>query len=68
MAELYPELIEYLIIAGTVVSMTDSISQGSLRRIGFSSSFELLLPTLITGLKELFSMAFTRNFSYHYFM
>jgi len=54
--------VEYLFIIGTVVAITDSISQGSLRRLGFSSSIEMLLPTSVTGLKALFVVEFYKKF------
>lgn len=57
MAEFYPELVNCLVISGSVIAMTDSISQASLNRLGFSSSAELLLPTSVRGLKALFSVA-----------
>lgn len=57
MAEMYPELVSCLVISGSVIAMTDSISQTSLNRLGFSSSAELLLPTTVKGLKALFSVA-----------
>lgn len=56
-AEFYPELVNCLVISGSVIAMTDSISQAQLNRLGFSSSAELLLPTSVRGLKALFSVA-----------
>ncbi|GLJ20383.1 hypothetical protein SUGI_0370310 [Cryptomeria japonica] len=57
MAEMYPEAVNCLVVSGSVIAMTDTISQTSLNRLGFSSSAELLLPTTVKGLKALFSVA-----------
>jgi len=62
MAELYPELVEYLVITRTVVAMNNSISQALIRTLGLSSSAELLLSTSVTRLKALFSMEFYKKF------
>ncbi|XP_068638846.1 uncharacterized protein [Aristolochia californica] len=57
MAELYPELITCLVISGSVLAMTDSISGTTLERLGFASSSDLLLPNSVKGLKALLSVA-----------
>ncbi|KAI4356934.1 hypothetical protein L6164_000915 [Bauhinia variegata] len=57
MAELYPELVQAMVISGSVLAMTDSISVTALNELGFSSSSELLLPTSVKGLKALLSVA-----------
>ncbi|KAE9596602.1 hypothetical protein Lal_00007708 [Lupinus albus] len=57
MAELYPELVEAIVISGSILAMTDSISETALKELGFSSSSELLLPTSVKGLKALLSVA-----------
>ncbi|GLJ20384.1 hypothetical protein SUGI_0370330 [Cryptomeria japonica] len=61
MAEMYPELVTCLVVSGSVIAMTDSISQTSLNRLGFSSFAELLLPTTVKGLKALFSVGFYKK-------
>ncbi|MED6159898.1 hypothetical protein PIB30_046550 [Stylosanthes scabra] len=57
MAEMYPEMIKALVISGSILAMTDSISVTTLQELGFSSSSELLLPTSVKGLKALLSVA-----------
>ncbi|MED6159897.1 hypothetical protein PIB30_046549 [Stylosanthes scabra] len=57
MAEMYPEMIKALVISESILAMTDSISVTTLQEFGFSSSFELLLPTSDKGLKALLSVA-----------
>ncbi|CAH1434961.1 unnamed protein product [Lactuca virosa] len=57
MAELYPEMIRAMVISGSILSMTDSISELTLKELGFSSSSELLLPDSVKGLKALLSVA-----------
>ncbi|XP_010263643.1 PREDICTED: epoxide hydrolase 4 [Nelumbo nucifera] len=56
-AELHPHLVQSLVVSGSVLAMTDSISDSTLERLGFSSSSELLLPTSVKGLKALLSVA-----------
>ncbi|XVF17903.1 hypothetical protein REPUB_Repub10bG0164800 [Reevesia pubescens] len=57
MAELYPDLVQAMVISGSILAMTDSISAESLNRLGFSSSSDLLLPNSVKGLKALLSVA-----------
>ncbi|XP_050228089.1 uncharacterized protein LOC126677485 [Mercurialis annua] len=57
MAEMYPELVEAMVVSGSILAMTDSISDSTLSRLGFKSSAELLLPTCVKGLKALLSVA-----------
>jgi pimeloyl-ACP methyl ester carboxylesterase len=57
MAEMYPELVQAIVISGSILAMTDSISVSSLQELGFSSSSELLLPNSVKGLKALLSVA-----------
>ncbi|KAI3451693.1 hypothetical protein Pfo_008358 [Paulownia fortunei] len=57
MAELYPELVEALVISGSILAMTDSISTATLEGLGFSSSSELLLPSSVKGCKALLKVA-----------
>ncbi|CAI9110775.1 OLC1v1010854C1 [Oldenlandia corymbosa var. corymbosa] len=57
MAEMYPELVQGLVISGSILAMTDSISTTTLNSLGFSSSSELLLPDSVKGLKALLKVA-----------
>jgi pimeloyl-ACP methyl ester carboxylesterase len=57
MAELYPDLVQAIVVSGSILAMTDSISETTLKSLGFSSSSELLLPTAVKGLKALLSVA-----------
>lgn len=57
MAETWPEMVRGMVISGSILAMTDSISESTLKELGFSSSSELLLPTSVKGLKALLSVA-----------
>ncbi|KAL5557297.1 hypothetical protein UlMin_039533 [Ulmus minor] len=57
LAELYPELVGEMVISGSILAMTCSVSDETLQRLGFSSSSELLLPGSVKGLKALLSVA-----------
>lgn len=57
LAELYPELVEAMVISGSILAMTCSVSDSTMQRLGFTSSSELLLPTSVKGLKALLSVA-----------
>lgn len=57
LAELYPDLVRALVISGSILAMTDSISTTTLNSLGFNSSSDLLLPTSVTGLKALLKVA-----------
>ncbi|XP_020099412.1 epoxide hydrolase 3-like [Ananas comosus] len=57
MAEAKPDLVRNLVVSGSVIAMTDSITDESLERLGFASSAELLLPESVKGLKALLSVA-----------
>ncbi|KAI3903257.1 hypothetical protein MKW98_031911 [Papaver atlanticum] len=61
MAERYPDLIQAMVISGSVLAMTNSIGDDCLNRLGFSSSSELLLPNSVKGLKALLSVAVHRK-------
>lgn len=61
MAELYPELVQAIVVSGSIWAMTDSISDNTMQELGFSSSSELLLPTSVKGLKTLLSIATYKN-------
>ncbi|KAF9676021.1 hypothetical protein SADUNF_Sadunf09G0095100 [Salix dunnii] len=53
MAEMYPDLVESMVVSCTAMVMTESISRASLKRIGFSSWPEYLMPDTVMGVKEL---------------
>ncbi|KAL6542300.1 hypothetical protein OROMI_023902 [Orobanche minor] len=57
MAEMYPELVAAVVISGSILAMTDSISSDTLGELGFSSSSELLLPASVAGCKALLKVA-----------
>ncbi|KAG8478248.1 hypothetical protein CXB51_028161 [Gossypium anomalum] len=57
MAQMYPHMVEAMVVSGSILAMTDSISVETLNRLGFSSSAELLLPNSVKGLKALLSVA-----------
>ncbi|CAO2179034.1 unnamed protein product [Urochloa humidicola] len=61
MAEAHPDLVRWLVVSGSVLAMTDSISEAALERIGVASSTELLLPDSVRGLKALLSIATYRK-------
>jgi pimeloyl-ACP methyl ester carboxylesterase len=61
MAEMNPDLVRSLVISGSVIAMTDSISDATLERLGMKSSSELLLPETVKGLKALQSLAMYRK-------
>lgn len=61
MAEMWPEMVKGLVISGSILAMTDSITESTLKELGVSSSSELLLPTSVKGLKSLLSVATYKN-------
>ncbi|KAG6420495.1 hypothetical protein SASPL_117026 [Salvia splendens] len=61
MAELHPEMVDAMVISGSTLAMTDSISNATLDDLGFSSSSELLLPTSVKGCKALLKVAAYKN-------
>uniref|UniRef100_A0A9I9DBY6 AB hydrolase-1 domain-containing protein n=1 Tax=Cucumis melo TaxID=3656 RepID=A0A9I9DBY6_CUCME len=61
LVELQPELVDAMVVSGSILAMTDSISDDTLQRLGFKSSSDLLLPTSVKGLKALLSVAAHRK-------
>ncbi|XP_010548328.2 PREDICTED: LOW QUALITY PROTEIN: epoxide hydrolase 4 [Tarenaya hassleriana] len=59
-AEMYPDMVRAMVVSGSILAMTDTISESNLNRLGFSSSTDLLLPTSVKGLRALFTMAVHR--------
>jgi hypothetical protein len=50
-----------LVVFGSVITMTDSISETALERIGVKSSSELLLLRSVKGFKALLSIAMQKK-------
>ncbi|XP_074295212.1 uncharacterized protein LOC141623071 [Silene latifolia] len=61
LAEMRPDLVEALVVSGSILAMTESVSEAELSRMGFKSSAELLLPTSVDGLKTLLKVATHRK-------
>nr|XP_043638778.1 uncharacterized protein LOC122609892 [Erigeron canadensis] len=58
MAKLYPQLVKSMVLSGTVIELTESISHDSYKRNGVSSWSDLVLPTTLEELKRMFSAGF----------
>ncbi|XP_059591815.1 uncharacterized protein LOC100853904 isoform X2 [Vitis vinifera] len=54
MAELYPDLVESMVVSGSVEALTESLSNRRLKRLGFRRWSECLMPTTVEGVKEMF--------------
>ncbi|XP_074296769.1 uncharacterized protein LOC141627354 [Silene latifolia] len=61
LAEMRPDLVEALVVSGSILAMTESVSEAELSRMGFKSSAELQLPTSVDGLKTLLKVATHRK-------
>ncbi|KAK4576243.1 hypothetical protein RGQ29_026978 [Quercus rubra] len=57
MAEMYPDLVESMVLTCSVMALTKSISDAALERIGFKSWSDYLLPDSVHGVKILFDIA-----------
>lgn len=57
LAELYPDMVRALVVSGSILAMTCSVSDETMERLGCGSSSELLLPSSVKGLKTLLSIA-----------
>nr|XP_023887291.1 epoxide hydrolase 4-like [Quercus suber] len=57
MAEMYPDLVESMVLTCSVMALTKSISDAALERIGFKSWSDYLLPDSVQGVKILFDIA-----------
>ncbi|CAI9286753.1 unnamed protein product [Lactuca saligna] len=57
-AQLYPNLVNSVVMSATVTELTKSISLDSYKRLGLSSWSDLLMPTTVEGLKRMFSVGF----------
>ncbi|XP_006365111.1 uncharacterized protein [Solanum tuberosum] len=56
LAQLYPHMVESMVMSSTVIEMTESISNASLNNIGFTNWPDFLLPKTIADLKVLLSI------------
>ncbi|XP_031254254.1 uncharacterized protein LOC116112232 [Pistacia vera] len=57
MAEMYPDLVESMVVTCSVMALTESVSNAALQRIGFSSWPDYLLPKTADGTKTLLDIA-----------
>ncbi|MCD7456758.1 Alpha beta hydrolase [Datura stramonium] len=56
LAQLYPHVVESMVMSSTVIEMTESISNASLKNIGFTNWPDYLLPKTVSGLRLLLSI------------
>ncbi|PON86022.1 Alpha/beta hydrolase fold [Trema orientale] len=56
MAQLFPDLVESMVVSCSVMALTASVSSDSLRRIGFKSWSDCLLPETVEGVKAMFDV------------
>ncbi|KAF5751096.1 epoxide hydrolase 4-like [Tripterygium wilfordii] len=54
MAELYPDLVEFMVVTCSVMGLTESITRAALERLGFGSWADLLIPDSVNGVKVCF--------------
>ncbi|KAK6282708.1 hypothetical protein POUND7_016533 [Theobroma cacao] len=57
MAEMYPDLVESMVVTCSVMALTESISNAGLERIGFPSWADYLLPVSVKGVETLLQVA-----------
>ncbi|XP_038902558.1 epoxide hydrolase 4-like [Benincasa hispida] len=57
MAEMYPELVEAMVVTAAPTVLMESISRESLEKIGFKSWSEYLIPESAEGVKSLLEIA-----------
>ncbi|KAM3696488.1 hypothetical protein ACJW31_06G042400 [Castanea mollissima] len=57
MAEMYPDLVDSVVLSCSAMALTKSISDTALERIGFKSWSDYLLPDSVQGLKIFFDIA-----------
>ncbi|KAG5247776.1 epoxide hydrolase [Salix suchowensis] len=58
MAEIYPNLVDSMVITCSVMALTESITRDGLQRIGFPSWAQYLIPETVEGVKTLLDVAF----------
>ena len=51
MAEMYPDLVESMVLSCSIMALTKSISDAALERMGFKSWSDYLIPDLVQGVK-----------------
>ncbi|XP_021738624.1 uncharacterized protein LOC110705099 [Chenopodium quinoa] len=73
MAEHYPDLVDSMVVTGSVMALSESISSKALKRIGFSSWPECLMPNSVEGVKAFldvtsYSLPWMPNFFYKHFL
>lgn len=52
LARIYPDLVESMVVSGTVIELTESITAASLAELGADSWSELLMPISVDGVKK----------------
>ncbi|KAL6193317.1 hypothetical protein ACLB2K_034401 [Fragaria x ananassa] len=57
MAELYPDMVEAVVVTCSVMALTKSVSDAGLGRIGFSRWSDYLLPDSVKGVRDIFEIA-----------
>ncbi|KAM1002587.1 hypothetical protein ACFX13_003051 [Malus domestica] len=57
MAELYPNLVESMVVTCSVMALTRSITNASLERLGFKCWSDYLLPDSVKGVRNIFEIA-----------
>ncbi|KAJ0010485.1 hypothetical protein Pint_34670 [Pistacia integerrima] len=67
MAEMYPDLVESMVVTCAVMALTESLNNAALRRVGFSSLPENLLPKTAEGVKTLLDKCSYRFLRFHNF-
>ncbi|KAL4387355.1 hypothetical protein GQ457_09G028560 [Hibiscus cannabinus] len=60
MAEVYPKLVESVVVTGSVITLTESITKVRLDRIGFKNWADYLLPDSVKGVETLIQVASCR--------
>ncbi|KAJ6368671.1 hypothetical protein OIU78_001114 [Salix suchowensis] len=58
MAEMYPNLVDSMVITCSVMALTESITRDGLQRIGFPSWAQYLIPETVEGVKTLLGRCF----------
>ncbi|WOH12809.1 hypothetical protein DCAR_0832317 [Daucus carota subsp. sativus] len=56
MARNYPDLVESMVVSGTLMEMTESINSALLKKFNANSWSDLLMPTSVDGVKEMMSV------------
>ncbi|KAH0727549.1 hypothetical protein KY285_003247 [Solanum tuberosum] len=56
LAQMYPHMVESMVMSSTIIEMTESISNASLKNIGFTNWPDFLLPKTVSGVKVLLSI------------